>query len=1529
MSIQSSRAVEALRQALQGLPATGVTGFEGFVGHLLSSITGIAFRLASSGLQGGSDGDAALPTDHLSYECKRCDDRIDRDGVLAKLADLSTRQDVDLWILAGTAPIPAQLDRRINEIGQAQALETLVLDWAHATGLPLLGVACAMAPAAVLEFMEGCGLDKENRQAIVEGMTELGRDPRFITQAESIRSRLNTAQLGLESIRVRNIAWMRAKLADRPAARDAFGQPLAPNAGDQHHTLSRPKITDRIRDYLRGEGKDSPLFVTGNDGVGKSWAVAQAWLSEPSPPALFFLAADAFVNTDPEDAIEVVAKAIGRQCGASKRESGAGRWERKLERWLHTSHDGVRFVVYLDGINQQQTVDWARLIEGIDRQIRPAGGRVIVSSRSAYFDSNVSGRLMSFVPQTLPVTEWSREERDALLRHRGLNPRAIATNVLDSLRNPRLLGIAFTLLDNEAIASLEQLDIGRLLFEHLLAANQFGSRPVPAHEMVRRLSDHARRLIERVHKKELDDLLIFESLNAVIEEHYFHPLKQDPRRYSLSQDGIRLALALAVLDHLQSAVRNDKPLLPAALALIDPVAALDDASSVILAALSIGCADDNYGDDIRVALLIAFSELQNPEHDELLPFISLATKRPSAFMETAFDLCLKRNDPPNLGWVKLAIWDAAQSTSTREAINHHVGLWLRTHSLDPTRAIPNRHGIDQAQQDATLQKAKDKLDTAINGLSRIERKIFHSIVSVPSDPMTLHEFAFALLVGTPLAPLADSLVAFSLGSHLDPTPFPADERLSWVCRLNTVDWVEMRNSILVRLDDLLEAGTSSTANWVGAKLLLMTGDPEDAVRAHAIRRTIWPSPRYHDASDRGWRRLDPSNIDNPEPRDLDECAQRFLEIPARSLNLQFGVTSEDHNFDEALPTLARFRPDAAVSRILDLAIDAPTRKGMPFRQGLLAIHKHAAALNAEVAQKLLALRQADLVERCEGLPEGSPALLSSICLDISFAHITPEQQLEALLVQGADRRMWQRLVPKFKTSSLDPVAIEKSLAAAIQAQEETVICYLLGFLCAIPMREGLEQTILDLTASPNERIRVYAFALIYERGDRSQLATVAAGSWHARDKCSGEAYYGSLVLLRAISDANAEPADVAGRISADLFGELAPISDAGARLCADVLEANLRHASNTSIRTPAVAITAEDRINDPSLHLNITSKPSLPSGGGVIEALDVDSLESSESSRRNNNEVFRTFSSTLESANVSFVLHPLTVTQAACVLRTCPDRIEYWCSLLLPEDRDPNPLCKNIALAFAVHLSDEDPDTALRLIDGYTHVDDIVSRALGFTRLTMLQRAIWSPTTSERFNLRRRQRLELAPNDAALAQEVLAAERWGHTQFLEDLIQQWLSTPEPAHRARAITILGFRSALGTWPADLESSTGSVGFLAQVHTAAESMHLKNRDARYWYEKMCHASTSIDFWRFKTLMSKAVDHRADLWWKPPDDATAWISMYLSEVDDAVRNATSRQRSRLERRLYGLSKPPEAYFARRSGASSGKRMPEITDL
>lgn len=1505
--------IELFRRALLSLRPTGPLGFEGLTGLVLGSISGIPFRLAGSGIQGGSDAVSSFAADHVAYECKRYDGALSRESVLSKLAELSKRQDVDVWVLAATTVVSAQLAGDVIDIADAQALEAVILDWDATTGLPLLGVACALVQDEVLSrFVDECELGAQERLQLAEGIACLRTDARFDDYARKVRQLLDSAQLSIEKMRARNIVWLRAALSDPGAARRAFGQPLAPAASAPVGVLPRPKIHERIRGHMCGKGDGSPLFVTGNEGVGKSWAVLQSWLSCTDPPALFYLAPDAFVGTPTEDPIDVLARAIGRQCGDADLLVETPRWRRKLRRWLSVSDaNPVRFAVYFDGINQQQTVDWGRAIEDMDHDIRRAGGRIVVSSRRAYYDANIATRLMSSKPSTVPVPDWAEEERDGILRARGIDPSALSSSVLRSLLNPRLLGIATELLTSEAIEGLDELDVGRLLFEHLLASYRTGTSSMPAHKLVQRLSDHAKSLIERIESNQVDDVGVFDSIDAVVEEHYFHPLDEDPNRYTLSRDGIRLALALAILDRLQAAQRNGRDLVPTVQALTDPVSALDDTAGVLLAALSVSCADGKVHDDICTALIIAFAEAQNPNHEDLLPFVALASRRTDAFMAATRHLCLEELHGPNLGWVKLAVWRAAQSAETWPTLSKHVERWLVTHSLEPSRAIhPGRE--DNAEKvEAKLQEEKTKLAAAVQGLSDAERRLYSGISEIPANPMFLHRIALSLLAGKPLAPYAGAFATFALGSSLDPQPFKNNDDLNWLCWLNTVDWRDMHAGLLGQVELLTSQEASATGRWAVVALLRMTGASEDARRANEIVRSLRSVGASYSLGDGkwGWRFLDPSDPDAPAPDNLKECAQRMRDVSIKELFKHLGTGSDDHAFDETIPILARFQSETAVAKIRELAVDARSRNGMAFRQCIFALDKHGAVIGHDLAEACLKIREGDIQARCAGLPGDHADLLSNMCLSIAFPHVAGTRQLDALLANAPDKSLFLNLLPSFKAHEAGLPRIRQALAEATNCGNERAICYLLSFMHSIPMPGALEDAVLDLCRFASPRVRTYALALVLDRGTDRQLARILDGDWSAaKTDDDPEKRLGSLVLIRAAKRSGGDTAQVFHRVATEFAVRLATTSVDAARVLASLLDRNIRDAFEGRVMPPAVDVSFNRGIDNDDYGIHISTQSRRAEGSSQAQVMRHlgDNLESYETERRSNQDAYARFVSQLERARASFVLHPASVEEISAIAGAAPEYVTQWTETLLRLDKDRRPLCKNIALALSAHLSQAHPEQALQLIEGYIDVDDFVTFSYGQARLTMEHRAVWSPGTSPSLDEERKRRLDSAPDDHALALEVLAAEQWGHGALLDACVGNWILGAEPIRQARAIAICGFRNDARSWIPELESYRGATGLLAQAYRSAKGTFERNQWARHWYGSMCNAGTPVEFWRALVLLSKVVDHRADLWLTLPPGSTQWISIYANQVRNMTRNALNKVRSQRELKLFDLNKP-----------------------
>ena len=648
--------LRVLKSFLLELRATGNDGFEGLMARVLTDITGISFRLAASGSQFGRDGSAVREEDGVSFECKRYEDRIPRSEILAKIAELSlSSASVDAWFLCATSEVSAQIAGDVRRHGRQSGIGTLVLDWAGV--LPRLAVAVAMSTQAT---RHNSGADASVSAAAEAVRAASG----FDACADQLRRDLREPLIGTEVARRENAAWLKAAFSSREKATLVFGEPLSPL--DEVHGAARPRagLIAETRRFLTGDPTGPTLCVLGAEGTGKSWLVAHCWCRVDRRPLMVVLSpGDCQALAGHDDCENLLASKLPAQAGGPVNEAVISGWRRKLSRWRDNSQpDRPRLIVVIDGVNQRAQADWARVIDAFSDVLNRIGGRLVVTVRTAYYETKLKPRLMTAVEE-LSVREWTEAERDAILVENGID-HAVLHRVHDphaavgrSLRNPRLLGIAVRLLKGRTVEHIEELSVNHLLFEHLRIRERESRVPEPAHEYVRRLRTYAQDVLRRLRDGLSDDLTVFdvEDVQAVADGRYFVPVDGDPTRYALQGDSLVLALAFVLIDRLRIALRNNRDLAAELDTAIDPIAALDQTAAVLMAALTCACIDSTQRDEIAVVLLCAFAGLQNPNHENLEAFKWLARTRTGAFLDAARHLCLGGWSQPNVDWIETAL----------------------------------------------------------------------------------------------------------------------------------------------------------------------------------------------------------------------------------------------------------------------------------------------------------------------------------------------------------------------------------------------------------------------------------------------------------------------------------------------------------------------------------------------------------------------------------------------------------------------------------------------------------------------------------------------------------------------------------------------------------------------------------------------------------------------------------------------------------------------------------------------------------
>ena len=904
-----------LRVALLKLPATGPAGFEGLLSATFTEISGVPFRLAGSGSQFGVDGKATYEDDSVCFEGKRYDDQIPRPEVLTKIAELSIgdKGDIDLWVLGATTEVRAQLVDDVRKLGERNGIATLILDWSDGDISPL-AVALAMAETRVTVFLQTHLKESKLVSKAIASLKAIRENRGFADHAARMRAQLQEPTTGVGIAKQANRAWFVEVFSSKRQAKRFLRQPLAP--GDK--TIGEPATRDALANAVKPLLTDKPdgkiLAILGEEGNGKSWLIAQSWLSLTDKPLMVVFTAEDFGETSiAGDLTGLLIDKLITQTGGRSSEAACNRWRRKLNRWRQsTTPDAIRLVVIIDGLNQRPQLDWAWLIEAMGCEVDRIGGRLVVTVRMAYYVSRIKARLIAPISE-LNVPEWTDTERDAILATRGIRGAGLRTPIAAPLRNPRLLGIALELLESAQIEELEELSVSRLLFEHIRVNERDAPSPRPAYEFARKLQNHAREIIGRVTAKRRDDLKIFDGgLEAVSDGRFFIPVQGDPTRYGLHEDGLTLALGLAILDELRAAHRNQRDLFDALEAMVEPISALDRTAEAISAALTVACLDQESPAEIGAAIITAFGDLQNPNPDEFPAFAGLAGKRPNVFMHAAQRMCLASAAQPNFDWIEAALHAAKADDHAWSLMTPILQSWLRHYSLSPEVRMFSHLSRDPAEKvNEERTKRQNEIETKIGALSPSERGRLDKLVRNDNgDVTTLTHLALTLIAGKPLRPFAEALAHWSFTNALNSGHRAPYKEFTHIVRLNRTDWRETREAILKACAMFEAADSSPTGKWALANLLGATGDPDDAARAKVLVEELTADyPRF-----RGWRLVeqycatDPHDPRSAKPENIAKTAENYAAIDVSKIRLSMSNANVDHFFVAACPGIARFEP---------------------------------------------------------------------------------------------------------------------------------------------------------------------------------------------------------------------------------------------------------------------------------------------------------------------------------------------------------------------------------------------------------------------------------------------------------------------------------------------------------------------------------------------------------------------------------------------------------------------------------------------
>ena len=1503
--------LEVLKSYLLELRATGSNGFEGLMASVLTDVTGIAFRLAASGSQFGSDGSAVREEDGVSFECKRYKGRIPRSEILSKIAELSRSSgSVDAWFLCATSEVSAQIVRDVQEHGRQFGIGTIVLDWAGV--LPRLAVAVAMSTPATRHSF---GADASVSAAVqaVRATSD------FDACVEELRCDLREPLVGTEVARRANTAWLTAAFASRDQATRAFGEPLSPLDESNGTARLRADLVTRVQRFMTGDAAGTILCVLGGEGAGKSWLVADCWSRVDRRPLMVVLRPrDCQAVVGPDDGESLLASELPAQAGGPVNDAVVSGWHRKLARWRNSIRpDRPRLIVVIDGVNQRPRVDWARVIDAFDEALNRIGGRLIVTARTTYYETRLARRVMAAV-EKVHVPEWTETERDEILAENRIE-HAVLRDVQDahaavgrSLRNPRLLGIAVRLLKAKTVEHIEELSVDRLLFEHLRTREQESRIPEPADECVRRLRTHAREVLSRLREGLSDDVTVFdaEDVQTVADGRFFVPVDGDPTRYALHDDGLVLAFGLVVLDRLRIALRNDRDLAAELDAAIDPIAALDQTAAALMGALTCACIDDEQPDEIVVALLRAFAELQNPNHEDLEAFKSLARTRSPAFLEAARRLCLAGWNQPNVDWVEAALVSSKAHDDVLRNIQIAVAGWLRCFSLEPSVGV--RGGVSAEER----AKGTEKINDDLRSLPSAERQLLEGMEEIVGDIEALTRLAFTLMAGGPIAPFAKGIVQWCLAHMLNQKGWPYDV-LGYVVRLNRVDWGAARAALLREGSIFRRADASRLGTWALIVVLEATGEPGDAREAEELRAKVSDfEPRS------GWRLVeqycsaDPCDPSASKPIGIAATAGRYETVDVSSLYGGPYRTGEDLFCEMARPGVVRFEAEVGVSKYREFAEEVLKRRGASLKRGLFFLRPHSALLTREMALKLAAECEKRLGTTSD-VPERDRWWMAQDQLLIAFPKLSADEQVKALLGTTAGEDVLRSLLQVMKP--LDATVFDRYFGRACDEDNPRSQYFLLAFAKGsgtLVSRRSRDYIAL-LTTSQSELVRMAAFERSFSLRDEKLMRLVVDSGWCAErgeERNSYENAYGSAILAEGVVRDWISVDQALNRMSSRHYGWASRwLGSTAAQEVARRIDFSISAALGVHVEhtLPDVEYRCRHETRPNSFPYRVAEREEQSDVVAEPCMRRPRSDEEFEEQERRRHEAFETFRKRVDQANAGILLDDIAKEEFEAIVDADPDAADRWYHLFLGlSERGRQPV-HNLVLMLAYALRERCPKRTVALLRAVYGRVGPIRFTVGRARVPLAAAIAWSAAGSDAGREWCHERLNLARNDHELSVEVLAALSSREAAALSEFIRQRLDRGEPEGIARALLVAGFSNQDDRNKDVLYCYRDAKGFIGEAYTAAKYALDRDGWARYWFEEMCKADRPTEFWRYSILFTKIVDGRFATWHSEYTRQEEPMRLFWPSIDGEVDRRIEKWRKHREKTLFGGKRPADVFL------------------
>ena len=1502
--------MEALRDILHALPPSGEAGFEGLVATMIASITGLQVRLAKSGSQFGRDASSPAGPFTIAMEAKRYDSSLRLEDLIGKasLATSALGLDTDLWVLGATTEVGDDTVRKLSVFFEEHGMSLLMLDWSTRP-IPPLAVLLALRPETTKSWFARFQ-PKLNQTNIQDPLDAVLQNESFPAAQTSVMASLSSAEVGLGTLRERNKTWLRERWSDSALSRQEFGQIITPLTPTKQVLGGRAARLD-LNSVVISESRRAVIAVLGDEGVGKTWIIADWWLSSAEPPLFLPVIGKAIELLDSSDPIGSVAKLLERSY-KNVRVDAAG-WERRLERWSQRAKSNKPWiVVYFDGLNERTDRPWGDLVSTFGAELAKMGGALLVTCRPGFWAREVVPRLERNLARTeVLIGEYSPGEVNELLTLNGIAPNTLTERVKKFIQNPRICNVALNLL-GELAATPGELTTERLQSEYwnqrLKERGNLVQHDLAA--FLQTLKEHGKKLgSDPNHRFPLYDWYeqsplgkrglsaVERDTSDVVEGLFMRTMESDPSSYQFRPEGLPFAIGLCVAHGLRDLRPSDSASFDETLdGLIQPVRAFDLTAEIIGAAFGLSCLDETYHKNGQRALLRAWATLQNLGEEAIEAMAANAQIRPDIFCDVLEELHRSGEYHPHAHELERLLFVRSAEPPVRVVMGERIPTWL------------NRWSKKRTPFPGTKEK-KEEPDFAAETLATLTSLEGQEVQSICAEVLdenatrTDELAAFQLLSG-PQAVYARNIWAWCLAQTIAPDYSSPQEDMQWAIRLNIADW----KATSLELRATLRAVTSQSSEpyrRAASRALRLLGDLESETIAENLAGPLGEGSAWHRVE--SFCNTNPHDPNAPVCDNLSNAITTLAEIDVNELRTGRFTNTADHHFATVTPALARFAPGPLVETVRKFVSSMERREGMALLALTWELDDVSPALDATtiavVEQSLKRFATEDV-----DWSSGDNQLLVNRALATILPHISVDKQLELLLGLPAQVRMFVNLTHTFKQASTKQ--LEATFLSAEKSRNSSASERVLFLASAFPvdLNSALRTAIRQQISGGSQTARNVAFDLIRRSSDKELDDEVLQQARQSPIEASDhEEFYRTEAVVQAV---------IRSRQASNLDLVPANLKQAAAAWMGDDAIARVTDHIDAAVHRLLIDVPGAEDFQ-PSIVVEATTD-------GLMQRVDLSTsqqvdfkevfIDDPEAVAKEFNKSQERRRNEHQEITKRLAEHEAEMLQAVpsqrCLARVtanAPSRVAEWLSTILAEeDRGHLRQIFNLATALASGFAIVDGALSAKVLRHLAGLQPFTQIRSGDMQIPIYVQAVFAESESLEMAQLRRETVERATNDAALELYARAASVCGSHTWLSRYIQTNLLAEHPALQARAMTLAGFcfpeDDLAGVFAGNLKT-----GFLGQ----ASKFALKQRQRAEWAEHWCKASLSaengVDFWRFGKLAEAVVDGR----FARPFFSMASGRMHAPYQDELYlrlkKSAEERSKER-QKTLFGLKVPSD---------------------